>query len=56
MAENKSKRKIGTSLVLAGLFVGLGIGLAVDKTAAGTLVGLGVGFLAAFIYGAMKKK
>jgi|TARA_B100001964_G_C14167368_1_gene569765 hypothetical protein len=38
------------------LFIGLGIGLAVDKTAPGVLIGLGVGFLAAFVYVMPKKK
>lgn len=44
-----AEKKLGTLLVLAGLFVGIGVGLIMDETAAGTLIGLGVGFLATFI-------
>ncbi len=51
-----AKRNINALLVLAGLFIGLGIGLALDKTGAGALVGLGAGFLAAFIATKIEKK
>jgi len=50
------KKKINGLLVLAGLFIGLGVGLALDETAAGVLIGLGVGFLAAFIAAVAIKK
>ena len=43
-------------LVLAGLFIGLGIGIYMDKTSVGVLIGLGAGFLAAFFYTQTKKK
>ena len=43
-------------LILACLFIGVGIGMVLDHTAAGTLIGLGVGFLAAFIAGSIMKK
>lgn len=56
MDKKKCEQKLGTLLVLAGLFLGIGIGMAMDKTAAGTLIGLGVGFLAAYIAAIMKKK
>ena len=46
----------GTLLILSGLFIGIGVGLYLDKTAAGTLIGLGVGFLAAFIAKTLTKK
>ena len=42
--------------ILAGLFVGIGIGLLVDKTAVGTLVGLGVGFLIFALIKLLRKK
>ncbi|MBW2966324.1 hypothetical protein KY342_04440 [Candidatus Woesearchaeota archaeon] len=51
----KDNKKTGTLLVLAGLLIGIGIGLVIDQIAAGTLIGLGVGFLAAFIYAMIKK-
>ncbi|MEZ4501469.1 MAG: hypothetical protein R3C39_02470 [Dehalococcoidia bacterium] len=35
----------GLALV-AGLFIGIGIGMLVDEVAAGLMLGLGVGFLA----------
>jgi hypothetical protein len=54
--EKMAKRNINALLVLAGLFIGIGVGLALDKTGAGTLVGLGVGFLAAFIAAKIEKK
>ncbi len=50
------KPGIGTLLVLAGLFLGIGIGMYLDITAVGTLIGMGAGFLGAFIYSAVKKK
>lgn len=43
-------------LVLAGLFIGIGVGLLIDHTAAGTLIGLGGGFLAAFVATLVIKK
>ena len=49
MAERPEKpRRSGgaTGLAIpAGLFIGLGVGLLVDQTAAGVLLGLGGGFL-----------
>ena len=50
----KEKKK-GETLVAAGLFIGIGIGLATKQVAAGTLIGLGVGIAAAFIYSAIYK-
>jgi len=50
------KKNINGLLVGAGLFIGLGIGLAIDKTASGVIIGLGVGLLAMFIATKMDKK
>ena len=50
------EKKLGSLLVLAGLFIGIGIGLAIDKTAVGTLIGLGVGLLASYIAEIVRKK
>jgi hypothetical protein len=44
--QPKKKGKGVTGLAIpAGLLIGLGVGLAVDNTAAGILIGLGCGFL-----------
>ena len=44
--EPKKKAKGVSGLAIpAGILIGLGIGLAVDNTAAGILIGLGCGFL-----------
>lgn len=51
-----AKKKIGGILILAGLLIGLGIGMLLDETAGGALIGLGVGFIAAFIVGMTRKK
>ena len=48
MPEKFHKRP-GTLLVLAGLFVGLGVGVLINNVAPGVLIGLGIGFLAAYI-------
>ncbi len=52
--KDVTKKNVGVLLVLAGLFIGIGIGLVFNQTAAGTLIGLGAGFLAASI--TQKKK
>lgn len=54
-ANANHRHGIATLLILAGLFIGIGVGQAIDKTPVGTLIGLGVGFLGAFIYAAVKK-
>ena len=52
----KDNKKIGTLLVLGGLFIGIGVGMVLNQIAAGTLIGLGVGFIAAFVYTVVAKK
>jgi hypothetical protein len=42
------KKDKGTILVLAGLFIGIGVGIAIGKAAVGTLAGLGIGLLASY--------
>ena len=44
--EKGSRRKIAGVLIPAGLFIGMGIGWAIDKFLPGMYIGLGVGFLA----------
>lgn len=49
--EEKHKKKndrryvAGGIFVTAGIILGLGIGIAIDKTVAGLFIGLGAGFL-----------
>lgn len=58
----EKERKIGVLLVIAGVLIGSGVGQIISLntpksvTGAASVIGLGVGFIAAFIYGAMKKK
>jgi hypothetical protein len=40
----------------AGLFIGLGIGLAIDKAAAGVFIGFGGGFLLSALSSSFRKK
>ncbi|MFC1775093.1 hypothetical protein ACFLZN_02140 [Nanoarchaeota archaeon] len=52
MAKKKvceHQHKVGGLLVLAGLFIGIGVGMILQQTVASALIGLGGGFLAAFI-------
>ena len=56
LMRRRGKRGVGGLLIIAGLVIGIGIGLYIDETAAGTLIGLGAGLVAAFIAGMMKKK
>ena len=52
MSEEKEKEKskknweIAGTLVPAGLFIGMGVGWALDHLVQGLLIGLGCGFLA----------
>ncbi|MEN8613867.1 hypothetical protein ABFB09_01095 [Dehalogenimonas sp. THU2] len=46
MSEQQGKRKSASGVLIpAGLFIGMGIGFAVDELVAGMFIGLGVGFL-----------
>ena len=44
--ESKKKKEIAGLLIPAGLFIGMGIGLAIGYLVPGLLIGLGVGFAA----------
>jgi len=45
-SKNPKKRKgVSGVAIPAGLFIGMGIGFAVDELVAGLFIGLGVGFL-----------
>lgn len=49
----KKKKDPNQEIFVACMFIGLGIGIALNQTAPGVLIGLGVGFLAKWI---VKKK
>ncbi len=51
----KHKHPPEHALVLAGLLIGIGYGLYVDKTATWTLIGLGIGIVASVIVGIIRK-
>jgi hypothetical protein len=55
MKKGKNCHKTEGMLVVAGLLIGIGVGMAIGKTPVGTLIGLGVGFLAAYIVASKKK-
>jgi len=42
-------------LVPAGIFIGMGVGLLVDRLVGGLFLGMGLGFLGMFLSKAMKK-
>ncbi|MEJ2126956.1 MAG: hypothetical protein P8X84_05570 [Candidatus Bathyarchaeota archaeon] len=48
-------RDIEGILIPGGLFIGLGIGIFLNQTAAGALVGLGIGFILYGLVKALKK-
>jgi hypothetical protein len=48
--KNITSKKCSTGLLfVAFMFLGVGLGLAVNNPGAGTLIGMGVGFLAMFL-------
>ena len=46
---NKPWSNIGSGIFIGCMFVGMGIGMYIDKVAIGTLVGMGIGFIASAI-------
>ncbi|MFC1787729.1 hypothetical protein ACFLZY_00720 [Patescibacteria group bacterium] len=50
------KKNYSSYIIVAGLLIGIGVGLYLDEAAAGTLIGLGAGFLVAFVTNYFKKK
>ncbi|MFC4817049.1 MULTISPECIES: hypothetical protein [unclassified Flavobacterium] len=44
--NNNLWSNIGSKVFIGCMFVGMGIGMCVDKIAVGTLIGMGVGFIA----------
>ena len=48
-ASSRRKRGLGGAIFLVCLFIGLGIGLALNEVTVGVLIGLGVGILGSVI-------
>jgi hypothetical protein len=46
--QNKGK-KLGGTLFIGCMFIGIGIGMYFDKTSIGALIGMGVGWIASAI-------
>jgi hypothetical protein len=53
---NKKKKHVGELLFVAGLFIGLGIGMLYNQVAPGVLIGMGCGFIAWFVAALLIKK
>lgn len=47
--SSRRKRDLGGAIFLACLFIGLGVGLALNEVAVGVLIGLGVGILGSLV-------
>ena len=54
--QDKKKDEIDWYIFVGCMFIGMGIGAALDKGGVGTMVGMGVGFLASAIYKGEKSK
>ncbi len=52
--KDKKKEDISGLFIPAGVLIGLGVGMALEQTAAGTLIGLGLGFLAMAVFKLLK--
>ena len=56
MAKRKKEKHIADLLFIAGLFIGLGIGMIFNHATAGVLIGMGCGFIASFVAKLLMKR
>jgi len=56
MQNQENTNKIAGIIFVGFMFIGIGAGMAFDKTGVGTMVGMGLGFIVSAMYRAEKNK
>ncbi len=54
--RDKKKEDVSGLFIPAGVLIGVGVGIAINQTAAGTLIGLGCGFLGMVVFKILKQE